>query len=475
MTKRSYPELYRGKYEPIPYDDSWREPMWERVFREAGGDGQAEKTVLALKEFYTMYTDDLVRWFANLYDPNVGGYYCTTSGKENEGFVPDIESTRQMLDFIESMGFADHAGKDYRNVIPDEMKEKLVAFAKRLQEPNGFFYHLMKTREMGDSHLPKRGRDLSWATKILRGLGASPTYDTPNGMKGDGIDWMGRPVSNYQAREGDEPTAIDTYAEYLENSETLAIFLDKSIDICGKFYAAGNALNATYSQIKARDEALAIAGKRADLCDTLIGWLNAHINPESGYCSPTVGLAGTNGFFKVITIYNSWGYPYPAIERATESVISVISSDEETPGNSCSVYNLWDALGSVRYNALRCQPEDKKERVIGYINERLRESAPEMILKSYSKQSAFQKPDGSFGHKHEGNPTHHQGNIPTGLGIDEGNSDAISRCTMGILAPMFRALGLTPVPIFGEREWRIYEDILKNAKPVYKNNTTIYR
>ena len=186
-------------------------------------------------------------------------------------------------------------------------------------------------------------------------------------------------------------------------------------------------------------------------------------------------LAGTNGFFKIITIYNEWGYPYPAIERVTNTVIDVIAGDEETPGNSCSVYNLWVALLSARRNAASCHPSDTASKVLSSINEKIRSNAAEIILKTYSKQSAFQKPDGSFGHKHEGNPTHHQGGIPTGLGIDEGNVDAISRCTMGILAPIFRALGLTPVPIFGEREWRIYLDIITNAKPVVKSETVIYR
>jgi hypothetical protein len=46
---------------------------------------------------------------------------------------------------------------------------------------------------------------------------------------------------------------------------------------------------------------------------------------------------------------------------------------------------------------------------------------------------------------------------------------------MGILAPIFRTLGLTPVPIFGEREWRIYLDIITNARPVVKSETVIYR
>ena len=83
--------LYTGKYVPTEYDASWRDPMWERVFEEAGGDEQARRIVDAFKVFYTMFTDDLVKWYAGLYDPYLGGYYCTMSGKENEGYLPMFE------------------------------------------------------------------------------------------------------------------------------------------------------------------------------------------------------------------------------------------------------------------------------------------------------------------------------------------------------------------------------------------------
>ena len=476
MNKELYAKYYRGKYAGADYDASWRLPMWERVYIEAGADEQAERIVEAFKVLYGMYTDDLVKWYANLYDPYYGAYYCTTSGKENEGFVPEIESTSQALNFLNNSGLASVANNDWRTLVSKEFKDKLIAFSKRLQDPSGFFYHLMKTKEEGDSHVPKRGRDLGWCTGMLERLGARPTYDTPNGIKGDGIDYKGIPVSSFSHSEAsDEPTTMTRFADYLESRETLLEYLNTKIDVKGSFYSAGNALNATYSQYAARDKALEAMNAGYSLADTLIEWLNAKIDHETGYCSPIKGLAGTNGFFKIIPIYNTWNKPYPDILKVTDTVISVLLSDEETAGNSCSVYNLWSAMSSIRYNAIHCQPEDIKDKVIASINDKLKANAPLAILKTFAKQSAFQKPDGAFGHHHNGNPTHHQGRIPTGLGIDEGNVDAIGKCTTGITGPMFSAFGYTPVPIYGEREWRIYEDIINNAKPVIKKNTVTYR
>ena len=137
--------MYKGR----DYDASWREPMWERVYKDLGGDKRAVDIVSALKTMYTMYTDDLIEWYANLYDPYYGAWYCTTSGKMNEGFLPDIESTCQALAFLNNSGLLDHAGCDWRNVLTDEMKGKLVRFAKRMQEPNGFFYNFLSAAAGG--------------------------------------------------------------------------------------------------------------------------------------------------------------------------------------------------------------------------------------------------------------------------------------------------------------------------------------
>ena len=92
---------YTGQYDNDgSYDDAWREPYWEALRKEAGGDEEADRIVDALKKLYSMYSNDLIRWYANLYEPTAGAYYCSTSGKENEGFLPDVESTVQALNSL---------------------------------------------------------------------------------------------------------------------------------------------------------------------------------------------------------------------------------------------------------------------------------------------------------------------------------------------------------------------------------------
>ena len=70
-------------------------------------DGIADPVVReAVRDFYANFFDPekLIRWWAGLYDPEIGGFYYSNSARDNAGFLPDMESTYQILwrlhDFI---------------------------------------------------------------------------------------------------------------------------------------------------------------------------------------------------------------------------------------------------------------------------------------------------------------------------------------------------------------------------------------
>ena len=165
-------------------------------------DDYAEEITSALKSLYAVYSDDVVSWFANLYEPYVcicsgecqktqycggGGYYYSNSARNTEGYLPDAESTRQALNFISGSGLADSFGGYYMDFVPDWMREQIIRFIKGLQDSGGYFYHPQWGKELTDTSLSRRARDLKWCTKILEDFGVKPTYNTPNGMKGDGV------------------------------------------------------------------------------------------------------------------------------------------------------------------------------------------------------------------------------------------------------------------------------------------------
>ena len=480
---------YTGQYDNDgSYDDAWREPYWEALRKEAGGDEEADRIVDALKKLYSMYSNDLIRWYANLYEPTAGAYYCSTSGKENEGFLPDVESTVQALNFLESTGLLDKEGKDYGNILTPEMKKNLVYYVKGMQLPNGYFYNYLKTQEEIDTNgVAKRGRDLGWCTTLLSKFGEQPTYDTPNGIKGNGIDRDGNPVSDFvciedSSKKNEEPAVPKTnYPEYLENKETMLAYLDENVKVVEKTYPAGNHLNATFGQYMARDKAMGWLGTDKSLTKGLIDWLNEKIDPETGYWAHDKSFNGTNGYFKIIVIYNSWGYAYPAIEKAIDSVLAGILGDQPSLYNICEVYNLWSALISSKQNVLKCYPEAEQAELLAKIDKTMKEKGPEAILNTYRKQSGYQTPDGAYCHHVNRQPDPeriltHQGGIPTGFYIPEGDVDAIGKATTGITSNIFSAYGFkTRVPIFCDRDWQLYKSIMYNAKPVVKKDTKIYR
>ena len=478
---------YTGKYAGSDtYDASWREPYFEALRIEAGADEEADKIVDAFRRMFAMYTDDLIKWYANLYDPGMGAYYCSTSGKENEGFLPDIESTYQALNFLVGSGMLDEQGGDFRNILTDEMKKKLIRFAKGMQLPNGYFYNYLRTQEQMDSPvgggISKRGRELSWCTSMLKFLGDAPTYDTPNGHKGNGLDKDGNPVADFVSAvspdDGKETSAaLTNYPEHLENKETMLAYLNENVDIVGKTYPAGNLLNATGGQYKARDVALGLWGTPDSLCKALIEWLNERIDHESGFWAHDVSFNGANGFFKVIGLYNGWGFPYPEIERAIDSILKVILSDEPSVNNICEVYNLWSGLISAKENIIQCYPEEKREAMLSGIHKVMKEKGPEAILNTYKRQSGYQKADGAYAHAADRSedPTKivtHHGGIPTGLRLEEGDVDAIGKATTGIIGNILNAYGFkSKLPIYCERDWQLYKSIMYNAKPVVKHDT----
>ena len=447
--------------------------MWERAYVELGGGERAREIVDALKQLYTMYTDDLVEWYANLYDPSFGAFYCTTSGKENEGYLPDIESTVMTLRFLKSSGMLDHITGNWTEVMSDGMKSRLAAFIRRMQEPNGYFYNLLLPKESLDSHksLARRGRDLLWCTDILKELGEAPTYDTPNGMKGS----CSSAETDQPDKESESHAVSANYPEYLENRESFLEYLNTEVDIVERSYFYGNQLAATSSQIKARSDALIALGADYSLCDVLINWLNERINPVTGYWSSEPTFAGTNGYFKAVRMYNTWGYPYPEPLKAARSVLDGILGDEPSLTNICEVYNLWSALKATKTNVELHHKGEEGEKTLALIREVMMERGGEAILNSYRKQAAYQKPDGGWAHRVVGSAKAHQGNIPVGLGGEESNVDAIGKATTGLTSGIFSAFGITPVPIYSEREWKIFKGIIDRAEPVVKKNTKTYR
>ena len=65
---------------------------------------RGKATAEATEYLYSLYTDEIYKWLASIWDREIGGFYFSTSAKENEfvtvkgepvKLLPDIESTEQ--------------------------------------------------------------------------------------------------------------------------------------------------------------------------------------------------------------------------------------------------------------------------------------------------------------------------------------------------------------------------------------------
>ena len=130
---------------------------------------------------------------------------------------------------------------------------------------------------------------------------------------------------------------------------------------------------------------------------------------------------------------------------------------------------------STKENAKKCHNPETCDVILAKINDLMLEKGEAAILNTYKKQSAYQMPDGAFAHNVTKCITSHQGKIPVGLGLEEGDVDAIGKATIGIVNNIFTAYEIKKVPIYSKREWDKYFEIMINAKPVIKESTKVYR
>ena len=452
------------------FDRARLDSEWQNLVTEAGGGERGEAIAAAMKQLYSLYTPALTDWFSRIYDGETGGFYATVSGHDTESFGPDVEATMQTINFIRQCGMLRDVGT-LEEALPQWLKKKLLHFAKSLQHPNGYFYHPQWSFDDVHNNISRRGRDLGWAISIIDICGGSPTYDTQNGKFGDGLDADGNPVEKPSASKGEEqPKAASATPEFLLDKDSFLRYLSE-FDMKNRSYHFGNLLNASVGQIKARSKALQEAGADYSLSEILVSWLNERIDPNTGYWSSRVDMEGTNGFFKVIGVYNALRAVYPAPEQATVSVLRIIEGDEVDPGNCCSIFNLWSGIVGIKKNVMLSDDAELRERVLAKIDDTLRERGAEAILNTYRKVIPYRRADGSFSHSHTGCGGAQQGLI-TGLtpmyGVDEGCVDATCNCTTGLTRTLFEAFGFTRVSLLTKADWLRFIYNLGNAGKTVK-------
>lgn len=448
--------LLKGTLDAVAFQEAKDEEMinaaWENLRKEAGGGELGDETVKAIKTFYALYDDRMVEWLADLYDPDTGGFYYSNSGRNSEGFLPDLESTSQALTFLTGSGMI----KSLKDSIPLDMQKQLIAFAKSRQDPNGYFYHPQWEKSTIDSNLTRKGRDLGHGEMILSTFGAKPTYRTPTGIPGDGVvvevtlppsNNIVSPVSTSVASAVSKVVAAANLSSpHLESLETLSAYL-KTLDINGNSYGVGSEIAAQAKQIRARDQELNNGGAMTKM---VVDWMNQHCYPTTGTWKNVADYEGVNGLLKLVDAYNNFGAPLPYPAAAVRSSVDAITSNEEAL-TVCFVYNTWVATGYIFDNVLRYGVNGQA--LVDEMRAELRLNITKAMKYTGEKVSQFRKPDGSFSYLIGETAANSEG-MPVALPhTDEGDVNASFICICGISNAIFKDLGYTYIPQYTESDF----------------------
>ena len=467
-----------------------REEALIKLREEYGSDAE-----MAMRDFLDMIGEEFIIWLADLYIPRKcncdnfdsegnricllpkdkdgksictgGGFYYCNSARDTDGYDIDIESTVQAIRFLPSAGLlSNYNGDDYQAALPKQMQNDICAFAKSLQDSeDGYFYH----PAWGKSITPSRqGRDLSWATGILKDLGDMPLYDTKNGHKGS----LGAPSGVKSTEDGSEKKDNSTWIEHFRTLDAFKEYLN-SLDLKNSSYPACNNINAQVGQLNARDKQAIADGEAHDNNgdgipeDGFVAMLEKHFNerqnPENGLWEDEIHYDSVNGLMKISSSYNSMRLKFNYVDKAFASAIKIALLPVGTPDfkgktstGSVDVYNPWVAMRSLLANAQRFGTEEE----VAALKAMLKENIAPLISATAEKAKKFKKPDGSFGYTWGAPPSRSQGAPVCPHGIIEGDINGGTIATVGILASLCGAIGIN-VPIYSGDQLEIFNDRIK--------------
>ena len=471
-------------------DDRLVEDRWNELLADLGtvvGENDAAEIVNSLKKCYALFDDDVVYWLASLYDPTIGGFYYSNSGRDTVGYLPDLESTYQALSFMGGTGLGENLSVAER--IPDWMVKQIISFAKSLQDPeSGYFYHpqwggesFADRRDFIDGTFDSRkGRDLQWGVNLLRNLGSAPTYDTPLGDKGDGILADGTSVlptgRNLEQKLGQSTVSAvskviltnsdSSVPSQLRDVESLKSYLAK-LDVKNDSYYVGNLLESQSKQIVARDKVLDKSGRTTPLADVVKAYFDNSQNPETGMWTDgdEITYDGVNGLLKISGVYNGIQKEIPNPIRALNSAMAGITI-ETAPTTVCYVLNPWYAITNIIDNVSKYSSSSDKAQVqedINALRSEILKNAVELIDITREKTAKFVKDDGSFSYFPTTSGPNSQG-VPVAVtGSNEGDVNATYMFISGIPNHIFGILGYDFIPVLTRADryalWYALDDL----------------
>lgn len=433
------------------------------------------EVVAALKNLHNYYDGQgILRWAAGLYDPEIGGFYYSNSARDNDGYLPDLESTQQILGVIGGIG----AWQDRNSALPEDIKARICAFVKSTQcESDGYFYHEQWPKGREKLQTDRYGRDMGWATGLLSSFTVNgekqyPLYCAPNGVKcacHSGTDERCKfpDAVSHVVSDSANPTPAVNHPDYSSREAFSAWLEEYNADIK---IASGRAHN-----LAALKEEIAQHGY-ADVVLDHLDRVQAELFDEqiSLGIEPT-GLWQTNinyqlvwGLLKYMVYYNHHIFGRPInmkyVPYIVRSCIKVTALEANGNYRMNDMFNQWNSINWLIDNVRRFHGDA----AVSVIYDIVRENAAELIEHTLKKITPFKMEDGSFAYESHGISMKRIYGVPISMGVREGDVNAVA-CCHAMYKAVFFCLGFKPVPLCDHSDGVAFVEMLKNAKVPEKN------
>ena len=377
-------------------------------------------TLTEIVRCYELFDERIYLRFAELWDPESGGFYYSPSARDNDGFLPDIETTRQVLSFCISKRLIPE-GKRLSDMMAPEVCDAIIRFTKSMQDPaDGYFYH----PQWGKNIIAERkSRDFGCAIGILRYFGEEPCYPT---FSGSG-----------ESNTGLLPSHLSSIKEFKK-------FLT-GLKINENSYFVGNRLDSECSEIKR-------AGR--EYVDILLSWLEEHQNYENGLWEKEITHNSMAGAMKMLYVYTALNKSYPNIKMASESAMRIVMSDEAV---KCVSY----INSPLRFIESVCSDKEHfslSER--NSIRDMIRDSGREFVSRNVKNLLVHRKRDGSYSYWWNSSAAVSQGAKVAIPDTDEGDVNATAMMC-GVPLEICSILGIPRQPLFTPSDGELFFELLE--------------
>ena len=443
----------------------------------------------------------MLEWMANLWDGEIGGFYFSNSARDNEPFRPDIESTAWVVSFLTSSG----AMKSTNLELPNDVKMKIVDFAREMQYPDGYFYHPQWDKGTDKLQTDRYGRDLSNASSLINkftvdrdGDGVEekqyPKYCTPNGYKceehsknggscnlASSVSISGTPLSSVNACSSITSSASLLVSKLANSTVKPTASASERPD-----YSSAEAFKAWLAEYNAT---IKENSGRAHNLNALAGEIRAHgyndivleflQNAQREVYEDQITNGETpSGLWQYEPDYNfAWSihkyigfYSYGEAsliyhKEIVESLVKVVALPAEADPDYYALHdhmNQWIAITEVISNAKIHNPD-----IVPTLYQIMRDNAPALIDNSIEKLEPMKLDNGMFVYSHSRkSPT-----VMYGVSISKGVAEAD---TNGMLLlgnyynAVFEALGYDKIPLCSGADAEVFLDTVINAEPIEK-------